>query len=326
MPIARRVLTIAVQSMCLAACTGETLAQSYPAQTIKLVVPYPPGGPVDLYGRIAAQILQKELGSNVIVENRPGAGGATGVKSVAGASADGHTLLVANITTFGVIPAVARDVGFDPVKSFVPVAKLADSATALVVGAAFAANSVEGLIAQAKANPGKLNYASVGHASLPHLQAEVFKARTGIDIVHVPFKNGPEMVSAVLGQHVQMAFPELSAIVPQVREGKLKALGVSSPKRHPLLPGVPTMIESGIADFVFPMWTGLVAPAGTPNDVIERLNGIIQAGLRSSHIVESLAANGAQATPGSPQAFADVIAAETVRWSSIARQAGLGVK
>jgi tripartite-type tricarboxylate transporter receptor subunit TctC len=326
MPMTRRMLTIAVQSMCVAVCTGGALAQSYPVQTIKVVVPSPPGGPPDFYGRLAAQILQQAFGSSVIVENRPGAGGATGVKSVAGAAADGYTLLVANTTTLGVIPAVSREAGFDPVKTFAPVAKLADSATALVVAAELPANSVDALIAQARANPGKLNYASVGLASLPHLQAEAFKARAGIEIVHVPFKGGPEMVSAVLGQHVHMAFPEVSVIVAQVRAGKLKALGVSSPQRHPLLPGVPTMIESGIADFVFPMWTGLVAPAGTPNEIIERLNGIVQTGLRSSQIVETLAANGAQASPGSPQALADLIADETVRWSTIARQAGLAAK
>jgi tripartite-type tricarboxylate transporter receptor subunit TctC len=319
-------LKIAAGALALCVCANSTWAQSYPTRTIKIVVPAPSGGPMDLYGRLAAQIIQQELGATVVVENRAGAGGATATKSVATAAPDGYSLLVANTTTLGVIPATTPDVGFDPVKSFAPVAKLADSATALVVSPALPANSVHALVEYAKAQPGKLDYASVGISSLPHLQAETFRLRTGIEIVHVPFKSGPEMVTAVLGQHVHMAFAEMSVILPLMKEHRLKALAVSSLQRQPKLEGVPTMIESGIADFTFPMWTGIVAPAGTSADIVERLNRVIQIGLKSQQIAEALVSSGAQPASGSVQSFSDFLKAETARWSAIAHQAGMKSK
>lgn len=220
------------------------------------------------------------------------------------------------------IPATTPDIGFEPVKSFAPVAKLADSAIALVVPPAFPANSVGALVDYAKREPGKINYASVGIWSLPHLQSEIFKLRTGTDIVHVPFKSGPEMVAAILGQHVDMAFAETSVVIPLMKAQRIKALAVSSLRRQPQLDGVPTMIESGIADFVFPMWTGIVAPAGTSPNIIERLNHVIQTGLQSPQIAEALASSGAQAASGSAQSFSDFLNAEAARWSEIVRQTG----
>ena len=316
-------LKIAVGALALCVWASATLAETYPTRIIKLVVPAPPGGPMDLYGRLAAQIFKQGLGATVVVENRPGAGGATATKSIANATPDGYTLLVANTTTLGVIPATTPDVGFDPVKSFAPVAKLADSATALVVPSAFPADSIGALVEYAKREPGKLNYASVGIWSLPHLQAEIFKLRTGTDIVHVPFKSGPEMVTAILGQHVDMAFAEASVVIPLVKEQRIKALAVSSLRRQPKLVGVPTMIESGIVDFVFPMWTGIVAPAGTSPDILEHLNRVIQAGLESPQIAEALASSGAQAASGSAQSFSNFLNVEAARWSEIVRQTGI---
>ena len=319
-------LKIAVGALALCVCANAAWAQSYPTRTIKLVVPAPSGGPMDLYGRLAAQIIQQDLGGTVVVENRAGAGGATATKSVASAAPDGYSLLVANTTTLGVIPATTPDVGFDPVRSFAPVAKLADSSTALVVAPAFPASSVHALVDHAKAQPGKLDYASVGISSLPHLQAEIFRLRTGIDIVHIPFKSGPEMVTAILGQHVHMAFAETSVVLPLIKEHRLKALAVSSLQRQAKLEGVPTMIESGIADFAFPMWTGIVAPAGTSADIVERLNRVIQTGLQSPQIAEALASSGAQPASGSVQSFSDFLTAEAARWSAIVRQAGMRSK
>jgi len=178
-------------------------------------------------------------------------------------------------------------------------------------------------VAQAKAQPGKFSYASAGTGNLTQLLAELFKARTGTDIVHVPYKSGAEMVTAILSQQVHMAFPDVSIVIPLVREGKLKALGVSSARRHPKLPEVPTMVESGVADFIFPFWAGLVAPAGTPVDIVNRINAAVQDGLRSPQVLETLGKIGAQADPTSAQAFADFIAVETRRWSAVARTAGL---
>jgi tripartite-type tricarboxylate transporter receptor subunit TctC len=319
----RQFLHLAAGAAALSIAPWIARAQTYPARPIKLVVPFGPGGPTDVLARVAAEIVRSALGQGVVVENRPGAGGATATKAVAAAAPDGYTLLFANNATLCVIPAMVENPGYDPVRSFTAVAKLAESTSVLATPANFPARSVEEFVAQAKAQPGKLSYASAGIGNLTQLLAEVFKARTGTDIVHVPYKSGAEMVTAILSQQVHMAFPDASIVIPLVREGKLKALGVSSAQRHPKLPEVPTMLESGIADFVFPFWGGVVAPAGTPADIVGRINTAIQDGLRSPQVLETLGKIGAQADPGSAQAFADFIAVETKRWSAVARTAGL---
>jgi tripartite-type tricarboxylate transporter receptor subunit TctC len=285
-------------------------AQSYPARSIKLVVPFGPGGPTDVSARIVAQVVQSGLGLSVVIENRPGAGGAIGTKSVANADPDGGTLLIGTSATLGVVPALMKNPGYDPLKSFAPAAKVADSTLVLVVPASLPATSVQEFVAYAKANPGKLSFASAGVGNQTQLLAELFKSKAGLDIVHVPYKSGAEMVTAILGEQVQMAFPDVSILIPLIREGKLKALAVTSAKRHPQLPDVPTMIESGIPDYIMTFWSGVVAPAGTPAEIVDRLNTAINDGLTSAAVRDNLAKVGAEASPGSPQDFAAFIAAK----------------
>jgi tripartite-type tricarboxylate transporter receptor subunit TctC len=313
----------------LALATGNVTnaaAQSYPARSIKLVVPFGPGGPTDVSARIVAQVVQAGLGTSVVIETRPGAGGAIGTKSVANADPDGAPLLLGTSATLGVVPALVKSPGYDPIKSFAPVAKVADSTLVLVVPANFPANSVQEFVTHAKANPGKLSFASAGVGNQTQLLAELFKSKAGLDIVHVPYKSGAEMVTAILGEQVQMAFPDVSILIPLIREGKLKALAVTSAKRHPQLPDVPTMIESGIPDYVMTFWSGVVAPAGTPAELVSRLNAAINDGLTSPAVRENLAKVGSEASPGSPQDFADFIAAETRKWSAVARMAGISLE
>src|SRR5689334_19766015 len=236
-------------------------AQVQSGKPIKLIVPFGPGGPTDVAARLVAQIVQAELGQSVVIENRPGAGGATGTKAAAGAEPDGLTLLIGTSATLAVVPALVKNPGYDPIKSFAPVAKVADSTLVLVVPAALPVSSVKDFVAYAKANAGKLSYASAGAGNQTQLLAELFKSKTGTDLVHVPYKSGAEMVTAILGGQVQMAFPDISILLPLIREGKLKALAVTSLARHPGLPDVPTMGESGIADFVMTFWSGVIAPA-----------------------------------------------------------------
>ena len=299
--------------------------QSYPTRTIKLVVPFGPGGPTDVSARIVAQVVQSGLGPSVVIENRPGAGGAIGTKSVANAEPDGATLLIGTSATLGVVPALMKNPGYDPIKSFAPVAKVADSTLVLVVPATFPANSVQEFVAYAKANPGRLSFASAGVGNQTQLLAELFKSKAGLDIVHVPYKSGAEMVTAILGEQVQMAFPDVSILIPLIREGKLKALAVTSASRHPQLPDVPTMIESGIPDYIITFWSGVVAPAGVPAEIVNRLNTAINDGLTSASVRENLAKVGSQASPGTPQEFADFIAAETKKWSAVAKMAGISL-
>jgi tripartite-type tricarboxylate transporter receptor subunit TctC len=299
--------------------------QSYPARTIKLVVPFGPGGPTDVSARIVAQVVQSGLGPSVVIENRPGAGGAIGTKSVANAEPDGATLLIGTSATLGVVPALMKNPGYDSIKSFAPVAKVADSTLVLVVPATFPANSVQEFVAYAKANPGRLSFASAGVGNHTQLLAELFKSKAGLDIVNVTYKSGAEMVTAILGEQVQLAFPDVSILIPLIREGKLKALAVTSASRHPQLPEVPTMIESGIPDYIMTFWSGVVAPAGVPADIVNRLNTAINDGLTSASVRENLAKVGSQASPGTPQEFADFIAAETKKWSAVAKMAGISL-
>ena len=302
--------------------TAPTHAQTYPNKTIRLVVPFGPGGPTDVAARVAAQVLQADLGQSVVIENRPGAGGATGSKSVATADPDGYTLLLATAATLGVIPALVANPGFDPIKSFAAVARVSDSTTILVANAGLPVNSISELIEYDRANPGKLSYASAGVGNLTHLAAELLNARAGMKAVHVPYKSGAEMLTAVLGEQVQIAFSDVSVALPLIREKKVKALAVTSGARHPQVPDVPTMAESGIADYVTTFWAGIVAPAGTPVTTITMLNAAIDRGLMSKQVQETLARTGAQAAaPNSPEEFEDFIVAEVRKWRLIAQTA-----
>lgn len=320
--VARSVAALAALVL-LASNLLPAQAEVYPSRTIKLVVPFGPGGPTDVAARLIAHAIEGGLGQPVVIENRPGAGGATGSRSVATAEPDGYTLLLGTSATLGVTPALMKSPGYDPIKSFAPVGKIADSTIVLVVHPDFPANSVRELIAYAKEHPGALSYASAGVGNQTHLGAELLNSRAGIAAVHVPYKSGAEMITAVLGRQVQMTFPDISIALPLIRENKLKALAVTSAARHPQLADVPTMTESGIADYVTTFWTGVLAPAGTAVDVVDKLNRVMNVGLRSPEVRDALARVGAQAAPTSPQDFAAFIAAEVDKWSAIARTAGM---
>src|SRR5215831_11849868 len=295
-PLRLRLALACALTCTLAMAPGQvlpTLAQSNLNKPIKVIVPFGPGGPTDVSARIVAQVLQAALAQSVVIENRPGAGGALGTKSVAAAEPDGATLLIGTSATLGVVPALMKNPGYDPIRSFAPVAKIADSTLVLVTPASFPASSVKEFIAYAKANAGKLSYASAGVGNQTQLLAELFKSKAGIDVVHVPYKSGAEMVTAILSEQVQMAFPDVSILIPLIREGKLRALAVTSATRHPQLPDVPTITESGIGDFSLTFWTGVVAPAATPQAVVDILNGAINSGLKSAPVQEALAQMGA---------------------------------
>jgi tripartite-type tricarboxylate transporter receptor subunit TctC len=322
----RVVLSLLCALATIHAVTSPTFAQTYPSRPVRIVVPFGPGGPADLAGRLIGQILQAELGQSVVVENRPGAGGSTGTKSVAVADADGYTLLLAASSTLAVVPAMMISPGYDPVASFAPVSRVSDSATVLIVHPSFPANSMQELIAYARANPGKLNYASAGAGSQTQLEPELLNARTGIGAIHIPYKSGNEMATAVLTGQVQFSLPDISILLGLIQDKKLKPLAVTSSARQPQLPDVPTMAESGVPDFVTAYWTGIVVPVGTPALIIAKLNGAIQHGLNSEAIRDTLARIGSQTHPSSPQDFADFIAAERLKWAGIAKTAGISPK
>ncbi len=307
---------IVCSAILVLACGAGAAAQDalYPARPIKMIVPFPPGGPVDVPARILSQHLPQMLGQPVVVENRAGAAGSLGAKAVASADPDGYTLLCGNISTLVVLPAVTNNRDYDPSKVFVPVAKVSQNHEVLVVNPAFPASSVPELVAYAKANPGKLNYGSAGHGNATHLAAELFKLRTGVDIVHVPYKGAADAVTGVLGSCGQTRRTAGA-------RATLRALAVSSETRTAFLPDVPTMMESGVSDYVVLTYIGVVAPAGTAEGIVVKLNAAINASLASPQIAAAFAKLGAEVRPAPPRAFAALLATETQKWSEVAKTA-----
>ena len=298
-------------------------ADTYPSKSITIVVPFGAGSGTDGITRIIAPPLSAALKQSVVIENKPGANGAIAATQVARAAPDGYTLLMSTNSPHSAAPSLNKFINYDPVKDFTPVSRVGSFTFMVAVHRDVPVTSVKELIAYAKANPGRLSYASAGVGNQTQLAAELLLARAGIKAVHVPYKSGAEMVTAILGEQVQMSFPDVSILLPLIAEKKVKALAVTSAKRHPQLPDVPTMAESGIADYVTTFWTGVIVPTGTPPDIVNKLNGAINDGLKSQLVHDSLGKVGAQPAPGSPQDFANFIASETRKWAAIAQTAGL---
>jgi len=306
-----------------ASAAGRVEAQTYPDRLIKMVVPYPAGGPIDITARLVVQRLGPILGQTVIIENRGGAGGALGTKAVAAAEPDGYTLLFGNASALVVGPAVYRFRDYDTIKQFTPVAKVTEGYEVLVVAPDFPAKNVQELVAYAKANPGKLNFGSMGYGNLTHLAGELFKLQTGTDFTHVPYKGSPEAVAGIVTGQVHILFGEVAGLLPLVREGKIRGLGVASVSRNALAPELPTMIEGGLPDFVALTFTGVVAPVGTPASIVNKLNAAINESLKPPEVVAALGKLGAEVRTGSAQEFAAFIGKERDKWVDVVTRTGI---
>jgi tripartite-type tricarboxylate transporter receptor subunit TctC len=301
----------------------EVHAQDYPSRPVKVIVPTPPGGPVDVVARITANYLQNTLGQGFVVENRAGAGNTIGSKDAAEAAPDGYTLLFSSASGLVIAPLLHPDAGYDPIKSYDPIALVAGSTLILVVNPSVPAKNVRELVAYAKANPGKVNFSSGGIGVLPHLVGEMFKAQAGIDIVHVPYKGGGPSITDLVAGNVQMTFEGTGVLLPLIQAGKLRALAVTTPKRIAELPDVPTMVESGFPNFVSTSWTGLLAPVHTPGAIITKLNSSINAALKTADFNKALANLSNQPLGGTPQDFTETIKADLAKWSPIIKSLGL---
>ncbi len=301
---------------------GEAGAAGYPERLIKLVVGYPPGGPVDTTARILAPKLAAILGQTVIVENRPGATGTIAAKALAATEPDGYTIMLGNASSLTVMQAVTRYRDYDATRSFAPVGKLTEGYEVLVA-APDGPKSVQELIATARADPGKLNFGSVGYGNLTHLAGELLKLKTGIDIVHIPYKGAGEAQTALLGGQVQMMFGEVAGLLPLVRAGELRALGVASETRNALAPELPTLIEGGLPDFVVLTFSGIVAPAGTPPAIVAKLNGAINRVLAMPDVRTALERLGSEVRPDAPAEFGAFLAKEKAKWDEVVRQSGV---
>lgn len=306
--------------LCLAALAiGPAAAQpaAYPNKPIRLVVPFTPGGSTDILARAIGQELTRAWGQSVIVDNVPGAGGAIGADKVAKAPADGYTLLMGHIGTLSVNPSLYPKLPYNPVKDFAPVAWVARVPNVLVVNPSVAAKSVKELVAQAKSKPGQLNYGSGGNGSAANLATEYFKLQTGTSLLHIPYRGTAPAVTDLIGGQIQVLFTGAPAVIGHIKSGQLRALAVSSPTRLDALPDVPTVAESGYAGFEADQWYGVVAPAGTPREIVARLNQQINLALASPELKKRLNNEGAVATPGTPEAFGALIVREIARWKPV---------
>jgi tripartite-type tricarboxylate transporter receptor subunit TctC len=313
-----------LSTLLLAVAATSAMAQgSYPERPVRIIVPFPAGGPADALARIVGERLAQSLGKPFVVENKAGAGGNIGMEQGARAAPDGYTLTLAPVGNLTVAPALYAKLPYDPVKDFAPITVLAIVPNVLIVHPSVPAKTVAELVALAKAKPGSLNYASPGNGSIPHLAAELFKRMAGVDIVHVPFNGVAPATNAVLSGEVQMFFAQSSSALPQWRAGKVVALGVATRKRLASAPELPTISEQGFPDFEATSWYGLVAPAGAPAAIIDRLHGEIVHVLALSEVRERIAGLGAEPVGNSPSEFAAMQRAEAARWMRIAKEANI---
>ena len=306
----------------IALATAPAMAQGWPDKAVRILVPAPAGSSLDVLARTIGEKLKDKFGATVIVENKPAAGGTVATAEVAKAAPDGHTLLLGFNGPLATGPLVQK-VPYDVQKDLAPVVITSSQPNVLAVNAALPVKSVADLVAWSKANPGKLNYASVGNGSSSHLNAELLKSMSGIDAVHVPFNGSPPAVLATVQGETQMMFAVMQPLQAQVQAGKLRAIAVTTPKRFPLLPDIPAIAESGYPRFEALAWNGLVAPAGTPRPVIDKINAEVNAILKLPDVTQKMNAAGFDLIGGTPEDFAKLIAAESARWTPVVKRLGI---
>lgn len=319
--IVRAALLAVVAASLTASVVVGASAQTYPSKPIRVVVGFAPGGPADVMARLIGQRIAGILGHGFVIDNRPGAGGTIGARAVAESEPDGYTLLLGNTSTLVISPIIYRNVGYDPVRSFAPVAALGVTANVMIVNAALPAHSVQEVVALARDRPGKLNFSSAGIGTPPHLIGEMFRQRLALDVVHVPYKGGGPSVAAVVAGETQLSFENPAAALPMVQAGNVRALATTGERRGAQTPDLPTMIEAGIPDFTSVSFTGVVAPAGTPPAIVEQLNAAINESLRSPDVGGTLERLNVEAQIGSSQAFASFLTREREKWAAVIKGA-----
>lgn len=309
--------------LALSITTGTALAQSYPSRPVRLVVPFPPGSPSDVLGRMVGQHYSQALGQPFIIDNRPGAAGIVGAETVAKAAPDGHTLLMGGTGALAINPGLRKAMPYDPLKDFAPVSLFARIPFILVVSPSVPATTVKELIAIAKAKPRQLNYASSGIGSPTQLAAELFKSMTGTDMVHVAYKGtGPATLDLISGQ-THLMFSGITVLMPHVKAGRLRGLAVASVARSPLLPQLPTVTEAGVPGFTAETWTGVLAPRGTPAPIVARLHQEVVKMVRDPELKDRLLALGAEPIGNRPEEFRSYMGQEIAKWTKVIKAVGI---
>ena len=311
---------------CIAAASAQPagiLAQAYPAKPIRVLVGFPAGGTSDILARVVAQKLTEAWGQQVVIDNRPGAGGNIATELAAKAVADGYTLLVSPGSTLTSNPAVYSKVPFDPVKDFAPVTIIAGVPNALVVHPSLPVKNVKELIALAKSRPGQLAYASTGAGQSTHLSAELFKLMAGVNLIHVPYKGSAPALTDIVAGQVSVMFDNMPSCLPFIKSGRLRPLAVTSARRSAALPALPTVAEAGLPGFEVTVWFAVLAPAATPREIVNRLNAEIVSALKTPDMRERLAQQGAEPMGNTPEEFAAVIKRDLAKWAKVVRDAGI---
>lgn len=298
-------------------------AQDFPNKPIKLIVPFPPGGPNDIIARVVGQRMSELIKQPVMIDNRGGQGGVLGTDAVAKAAPDGYTIGIVSASSLVINPTMEK-VPYDVAKDFAPVTLVTTVPEMLVVASNVAARDMNELVALAKSQPGKLNFASAGVGGLPHLAGELFRLTAKIDIVHVPYRGAAPAINDLLGQQVQMAFLDLPVILPHIKSGMLRPIALGAPKRAPTSPDVPTTAEVGMPDLLIENWYGMIAPAGTPANIVNLINKITNEAMRDPQVAQKLADQGLTVAGDTPEHFRDYIGAESKKWAKVIKDAGVG--
>ena len=316
---------IARWSALLLCCLGAlpSYAQTYPARAVRMIVPFPPGGPNDILARVVSQKMSESLGQQIIVDNRGGAGGIIGTEAGAKAAPDGYTLLLSGTAALSINPSLHAKLPYDPVKDFAPISLLATAPSILIVHPTLPVKTVKEFVALAKKRPGQLNYASAGVGTPPHLAGELFKSMAGIDITHVPYKGGGPALTDLLAGQVELYFSGISSAIPLIREGRVKAIAVTSAKRSSVMPDMPTIAESGLPGYEVGNWYAILGPAGLPRDIVSRINTEIVKALKSQDTHKRVLELGADPVGSSPEQLASYMKAEIAKWAKVIKAAGI---
>lgn len=324
-PSRRRLIVAAGTALCLIAPTfAQTPGPAYPTKPVKLVVPYPPGGPTDIVARLVAQKLSEQMGQPFIIDNRPGAGANTGAEMVARSAPDGYTLVVAT-TAHAINPSLFKNLGYSISKDFAPVSQLTSGPLVIVANPALPVKNITELIALAKSKPGELNFASSGNGQSTHLSAELFASMAGVKMNHIPYKGSAPALTDTMGGQTHLMFDTMLSAMPHVKGGKLKALAVTSATRSPVAPDVPTVAESGLPGYEAIAWNGLLAPAGTPPEVVARLNAELKKALASPDVKDKFEAQGFAASWTTPTDFGRFLTVEVDKWAKVVKVSGATV-
>ncbi len=327
MKLSRRTLLTALAAAPTATLLSKTgFAAGYPERPVRLIVPFPPGGSTTVVARSVSDIMSTALGGTIVVENRGGAGGTIGTHYVSEATPDGYTILLSYSGTFAIAPSLYANLRYDPRKSFAPIGMIGAAPSVLVVNPSLPVHSVAELIKYAKAQPQPMQFGSPGIGTVNHLAAELFASETGIKLQHIPYKGNGPALKELLGGQIRLMFVPIPVAIGNVKAGKLRALGVSSAKRSPLLPDLPTIEEQGVPNFDVALRYGLVAPAGTPKPIISQLNKALDVALASPDVKKRLATDGAETIPGTPEAYAAELDRDEKTWGPVVRKLGLKVK